>query len=135
MRILIQLFTLILINSLLLVGCHGNYGNVVPQQGPTMEQVYDGMGAISNRPSTHTPNQLASDGNREDLAKIRKDLKLKNTQLSTTSSMAVNNGFKKAPNPELSLYVFPHLAGNSEIPIPGYFTSFQAYERDRVVLE
>ena len=43
--------------------------------------------------------------------------------------------FKKMSNPELTMYVFPHLAGSSEIPIPGYITSFNAYERDHYIIQ
>jgi conjugative transfer region lipoprotein (TIGR03751 family) len=39
------------------------------------------------------------------------------------------NGFKRIPNPELTLYVYPHFAGQSQVPAPGYFTGF-AYKED-----
>jgi conjugative transfer region lipoprotein (TIGR03751 family) len=37
--------------------------------------------------------------------------------------------FVRLPNPDLVLYVFPHLAGEEEGPVPGYSTVFPLYER------
>jgi conjugative transfer region lipoprotein (TIGR03751 family) len=37
--------------------------------------------------------------------------------------------FPRLPNPTLVLYVYPHLAGSSRVPVPGYATSFPLYER------
>jgi conjugative transfer region lipoprotein (TIGR03751 family) len=43
--------------------------------------------------------------------------------------------FKKLLNPELKMYVYPHFAGQSQVPVPGYFTGFDAYERDYYALK
>ncbi len=37
--------------------------------------------------------------------------------------------FPRLPNPTLVMYVFPHLAGEEGVPVPGYATSFPMYER------
>lgn len=36
--------------------------------------------------------------------------------------------FPQLPNPTLVMFVFPHLAGPKEVPVPGYATSFPLYE-------
>lgn len=85
-------------------------GNVVPEKGPTMEQVYDSMET-------------------SDIEKLH--------QINTKTSLPLNanaSGFHKAPNPELKMYVFPHLAGKDEVPIPGYYTAFNAYTQDHYAL-
>ncbi|WP_134563401.1 TIGR03751 family conjugal transfer lipoprotein, partial [Pseudomonas aeruginosa] len=33
------------------------------------------------------------------------------------------------PNPDLVMYVFPHLAGTDPVPVPGYSTVFPLYQR------
>jgi len=43
--------------------------------------------------------------------------------------------FNKIPNPELKLYVYPHFAGKEGVPIPGYYTVFDAYENDHYILK
>lgn len=32
--------------------------------------------------------------------------------------------FRRLPNPDLVMYVFPHLAGSEGVPVPGYSTVF-----------
>jgi conjugative transfer region lipoprotein (TIGR03751 family) len=41
----------------------------------------------------------------------------------------LNLHFPRLPNPTLVLYVYPHLAGASRVPVPGYATTFPLYER------
>ena len=41
--------------------------------------------------------------------------------------------FPRLPNPELVLYVFPHLTPKGR-PVPGYTTSFLMYEKDEYAL-
>lgn len=37
--------------------------------------------------------------------------------------------FRRLPNPDLVMYVFPHLAGTDPVPVPGYSTVFPLYQR------
>ena len=37
--------------------------------------------------------------------------------------------FPRLPNPTLVMYVFPHLAGETQAPVPGYATAFPLYEQ------
>ena len=37
--------------------------------------------------------------------------------------------FPRLPNPTLVMYVFPHLAGETRAPVPGYTTAFPMYEQ------
>jgi len=37
--------------------------------------------------------------------------------------------FRRLPNPDLVMYVFPHLAGTEQVPVPGYSTVFPLYQR------
>jgi conjugative transfer region lipoprotein (TIGR03751 family) len=90
-----------------LSACSSLSGNVVPEKGPSMEQVYDSM-----ETSTVVP-------------------KINNSNIHRVLPMsASNNIFHKIPNPDLKMYVFPHLAEKEEVPIPGYYTTFNAYTRD-----
>jgi uncharacterized protein YceK len=106
MRII--LIPILLLSSIsLLSGCGSMAGNVIPATGPTMENVYDSM---ETRPST--------------------------TPVATHVSlpMVSKNMFTKLPNPELKMYVYPHFAGKEGVPIPGYYTVFNAYEKDHYML-
>ena len=41
----------------------------------------------------------------------------------------IDTTFPRLPNPSLAMYVFPHLAGDEQVPVPGYVTTFPMYER------
>lgn len=97
-----KVLLLSLMLSLNLSACD-SIGNVVPQKGASMEQVYDGMGKRVHHASKPV--------------------------LPDTPVAATPAGFHPAPNPMLYLYVYPHLAG--EVPVPGYETEFSAYEKER----
>src|SRR5262249_18860569 len=135
MRIIMKIVLPTLISSsLLLSGCHGMRGNVVPQTGPTMEQVYDDKTDESATSKTKDTSvnpvpKKSPEQSEEPMPEVRRKL-----SSATTSTQTTRSGFNKIPNPELTLYVFPHLAGASEIPIPGYSTAFNAYDRDHYML-
>jgi conjugative transfer region lipoprotein (TIGR03751 family) len=97
--------------------------NVVPQRGPTMEQIYDSVGK-ENR---------ADDEQSETNIKYASYKDVQSQPIKNLSSNDMSHDFRKLPNPELKMSVFPHLAGNEDIPIPGYFTAFNVYERDHYI--
>jgi len=41
----------------------------------------------------------------------------------------VHRQFQRLPNPDLVMYVYPHLAGTDPVPVPGYTTVFPLYQR------
>jgi conjugative transfer region lipoprotein (TIGR03751 family) len=51
------------------------------------------------------------------------------TSYTRTAANEVNALFVRLPNPDLVLYVFPHLATDEDVPIPGYSTVLPLYER------
>jgi conjugative transfer region lipoprotein (TIGR03751 family) len=48
---------------------------------------------------------------------------------SRTAADEIRSQFVRLPNPDLVMYIFPHLAGESPVPIPGYSTIFPLYTR------
>lgn len=52
-----------------------------------------------------------------------------NAGYSRTAQNEIYSQFKRLPNPDLVMYVFPHLAGSDPAPIPGYTTVFPLYQR------
>jgi conjugative transfer region lipoprotein (TIGR03751 family) len=46
-----------------------------------------------------------------------------------TAQNEIDALFIRLPNPDLVLYVYPHLATGEDVPIPGYSTVFPMYER------
>lgn len=46
-----------------------------------------------------------------------------------TAANEIYRQFQRLPNPDLVMYVFPHLAGADPAPVPGYSTVFPLYQR------
>lgn len=135
-------FSVLLGTMFSITGCHSVSGNVIPQGGPAMETIYDSMGTSHASQTTDHANTLTAaeqpDNIEAELA-IR-DIRQQNTKtthpaFSEKPTMnSVNTVFHKLPNPELKLYVYPHLAGSDELPIPGYYTAFNVYEKTHYAL-
>tara|TARA_R110001592_G_scaffold316364_1_gene592806 strand:+ start:41391 stop:41783 length:393 start_codon:yes stop_codon:yes gene_type:complete len=51
-----------------------------------------------------------------------------------TESTQLQSRFRLIPNPTMYMFVAPHLAGNSGVPIPGYLTEFKMWEKDNYAL-
>ncbi len=52
-----------------------------------------------------------------------------NAGYTRTAANEVHSQFHRLPNPDLIMYVFPHLAGTDPAPVPGYTTVFPLYQR------
>jgi conjugative transfer region lipoprotein (TIGR03751 family) len=109
--------------------CSSMTGNVVPKSGPAMEKVYDSMGQQNNNNNHELDEENKSDYP-ESIKQFREEKKFKNNVSASTDL----HKFHKLPNPELQLYIYPHLAGRDQIPVPGYTTVFNAYDRDHYAL-
>ena len=56
------------------------------------------------------------------------------SELKQQVSSEVNSTFPTLKNPMLIMYVFPHVATEDHIPIPGYWTAVPMYERAEFAL-
>lgn len=52
-----------------------------------------------------------------------------NSAYTRTAQTEIERQFQRLPNPDLVMYVFPHLAGSDPAPVPGYSTVFPLYQR------
>ncbi|MDE2052440.1 MAG: TIGR03751 family conjugal transfer lipoprotein [Gammaproteobacteria bacterium] len=50
-----------------------------------------------------------------------------NISYTRTAASEIDREFKRLPDPDLIMYVFPHLTGRNPVPIPGYSTVFPFY--------
>ncbi|VFR32083.1 putative lipoprotein [plant metagenome] len=51
-----------------------------------------------------------------------------------TAANEIYRQFHRLPNPDLVMYVVPHLAGTDPVPVPGYSTVFPLYQRVQYAL-
>lgn len=118
---------LILISSLLTAACSHVAGNIIPDNGPTMESIYDDSGDPTTSASERAIHFT-------DTSPAVKSRQLAAHSSSLLASSVVSPTFSLLDNPELKLYIFPHLAGAEMLPIPGYWTAFSAYPRNYYAL-
>lgn len=52
-----------------------------------------------------------------------------NAAYTRNAANEIYRQFHRLPNPDLVMYVFPHLAGSEPVPVPGYTTVFALYQR------
>lgn len=99
--------------------------NAVPNDEPTMAEIYEqAMQASHGSTLEKARQQVKSQVNYV----VKSSEKLNHTpEISTL--------FPTLPNPQLVLYVYPHLSQPDEAPVPGYTTVFSLYERTYYALE
>lgn len=102
----------------LLTACanQANKEMLLPQTGATMQEIYG-----------HAMYGNASLESKLVLRRIREAA----TDLQGYTRESFNETkqlFERLPNPDLVMYIFPHLAGSESSPVPGYSTTFPLYE-------
>ncbi len=116
----------------LLNGCAtGSKDSILPQDGPTMKQVYDGH---FNGTSQHR-KELDSSLSRVSSFAIKDRQSTDNNQnrdadyssYTRNSHNEIQQIFPRLRNQTLVMYIFPHLSEGERLPIPGYSTAFPLF--------
>ena len=115
--------------SLLASGCSTSKEEMLPHGDATMMEVWDqgttgSAGSASSRLLLDARQTL-----RRPLPPQRAAVRNDNTVFTRTAQNEIYSQFKRLPNPDLVMYVFPHLAGSDPAPVPGYTTVFPFYQR------
>ncbi len=101
---------------------------VIPRDGPTMREIYAGhMGGGTVR------------GDRAGVAVGLRERAMASGSVNLAGYTRIvhneiDNQFERLPNPDLVMFVFPHLAGPARTPVPGYATVFPMYSRPAYAL-
>lgn len=114
---------LIWISAVVLMGCNTNkpHKSVIPQEGPTMAQIY------GEQLSDADPTTL--DGLRAQVLSYDRGVAKGELKGYTTDQVhAINNHFKRLADPDIVLYVDPHVSGAANVPVPGYTTVIPLYD-------
>ncbi len=110
----------------LLAGCSTTKEDVIPQGGPDMQRIYEQhMQRSSGR---NDPMQL-----REGLNRALKPGKGHLHDFTREAANEINQVFPLLPNPQMVLYIFPHLSIEGA-PVPGYTTAFPLYPVDQYAM-
>ncbi len=122
MRNLSALITTLGLINLVLSGCASTKETVLPQDGPSMKAIYEQhikeMGArdpLVIREALGNHSIVDGDGSLHGYTR--------------EAHNEIDSTFPRLANPSLMMYVFPHLAGDEQVPVPGYVTTFPMYKR------
>lgn len=112
-----------------LSGCSTDKDTLLPHGEQTMMDIWNGAG---------------SQGTQQQLLDARQQLRRPLAQADVFSALQepytrtaaneIRNLFPRLPNPDLVLYVYPHLSGIEQAPVPGYSTVFPFYQRVQYAL-
>lgn len=111
--------------ALLSTGCATSKEELLPHGDNTMRDVWE-QGSIGSSNSASSRQLLDA---RLGLRRSLEDGRAENVAYTRTAQNEIYSQFKRLPNPDLVMYVFPHLAGSDPAPIPGYSTVFPLYQR------
>lgn len=117
----------LILTSLALGGCSTSKETLLPAGDNTMLELWQGEGRVRqsvapretlHRPLTEPERQTA----------VRQ-----NADYSRSQASEISQQFPRLPNPDMVMYLFPHLAeGNS--PVPGYSTVFPLYSQTQYAM-
>jgi len=115
------------------LGCASDKEKVLPHGPVTMLDLWEAhtQGASSGRSS---PLAAARAAVKQGPIASSQSTDRSATNYSRTSENEINAQFKRLPNPDLVMFVFPHLSGSEEVPIPGYSTIFAMHSRVKYAL-
>lgn len=111
-----------------LAGCSTTKDEMLPHGNETMMDVWmqgtgGGSGSVGERKLLDARQNLRRSISTTD------SVVEENSRYTRTAQNEIYSQFKRLPNPDLVMYVYPHLAGSDPAPIPGYSTVFPLYQR------
>lgn len=112
--------------SLLLTSCYTSKDKMFPNDGITMLEIFNNSGTAGTNQQLMDARSLLRRS-----VDVPHDLQEPYTR---TAINEINSQFQRLPNPDLIMYVYPHLAGAEQAPIPGYSTVFPFYTKVQYAL-
>ncbi len=136
-----------------LAGCSNNH--VLPDTGPDIQSVYSrhigGMKGDPARPPTEEEQEAQNQRSRDSTSSTSstssasdarrtgpayrpvQDAQADLIDYTRTSGNEIDQLFPVLPNPQIVMYVYPHLTEKGR-PVPGYATAFRLYDKDEYAM-
>ncbi len=115
--------------SALLAGCSTTKDELLPAGDSTMLELWQNRGT-SGRTATEARSTLRRALTSEDSA-ARQAIEESYTR---TAENEIQQTFPRLPNPDMVIYIYPHMSGNAPAPVPGYSSVFPFYSRVQYAL-
>ncbi|EFJ7398225.1 TIGR03751 family conjugal transfer lipoprotein [Escherichia coli] len=120
---------LLVLAALLLVGCSTSKDEILPPGDGTMLDLWQNK-ASSVRTTTEARSVLRRGLTDAEMA-TRQTLEESYTR---DAQNEIQQLFPRLPNPDMVIYIYPHMAGNEPAPVPGYSSVFSFYSRVQYAL-
>ncbi|TNL06138.1 TIGR03751 family conjugal transfer lipoprotein [Kosakonia cowanii] len=118
-----------LLAALSITGCSTSKDDMLPAGDGTMLDLWQ-----NKAPTRHTAldarQALRRDLSGDEAAQVRPV----EESYTRTAQSEISQQFPRLPNPDLVMYVFPHLTADGTLPVPGYSTVFPLYNRVQYAL-
>lgn len=120
-----------LLVAAVLAGCTTSKEDLLPRGEHTMQQLWqqeagDGStGQVARRQLLDARQELRRPLTPADIEAAP----MNQVRYTRTAATEIQRQFRRLPNPDLVMFVFPHLAGTDPVPVPGYSTVFPLYQR------
>lgn len=115
--------------AVLLTGCSTSKDEMLPPGDSTMLELWQHKGT-STRTATEARSILHR-GLTDDDRIARQAIEESYTR---TAENEIQQVFPRLPNPDMVIYIYPHIAGNAPAPVPGYSSVFPFYSRVQYAL-
>jgi len=117
--------------AIALAGCATSKDKLLPHNDSTMQDIWQ---RVDGGNQTVTRQLLDA---RQSLRRPLVEADVSETvqiPYTRTAANEIYRQFQRLPNPDLIMYVFPHLTGTEAVPVPGYTTVFPLYQRVQYAL-
>ncbi|WP_431819432.1 TIGR03751 family conjugal transfer lipoprotein [Burkholderia sp. F1] len=123
----------LLVSVALLAGCATTKEKLLPHNGNSMLDVWNQESGGSGA-GGQAARQLLDARQRLRRPLTESGTAIDGSTYTRTAQNEIYRQFHQLPNPDLIMYVFPHLAGTDPVPVPGYTTVFPLYQRVQYAL-
>ncbi|CDL79959.1 TIGR03751 family conjugal transfer lipoprotein [Xenorhabdus cabanillasii] len=123
----LKIFTVLFFASTFLMGCTTSKEKLMPAGEHNMMEIWQGK--AGEKVSTGQLNQRVRNTHIRPLNMHgqEKQIMLSDTY-SRTQETEISQQFPRLPNPDMVMYIFPHLS-QGNLPVPGYSTVFSFYQQ------
>jgi len=120
--------------ALSISACTTHIKDLLPPDGPTMKEIYNGHLKRTGTGGAAGNDVLAAARSEAAERAVQGNPGLDPLAFTRTAENEIDNLFPTLDNPTLVMHVFPHLATDERLPVPGYGTSFSLFERSEFAL-
>ncbi|BFI65248.1 putative lipoprotein [Yersinia similis] len=112
-----------------LAGCSTSKEKILPAGDSTMLTLWQNKAAFRQ---TATQSKMALRRTLTDSNSVSHQAIEEN--YTRTAENEIQQLFPRLPNPDMVIYIYPHLSGSEPVPVPGYSSVFPFYSRVQYAL-